>query len=860
MLNLKKGLALVLAAATAFTFAPVANLGPVNALAGDILEQDDTSISLIAGESKTFNVKELSKIKGSIDNAIIHAEIGDDQYATISTNAQPKADNSDVSGSVANVKSTDIIPKGSGSSNTDAKITVTAKPGVSGDTTLRLTIKNVNGDTISHQDIAVHVNAAVDYLSFGTLKDFEKVNTTGVESTDFKYDGGANQQTVAVTLKNETDKTTTYNWSTEVSSSDKNVATVDVAGQTQPTAADIYKPGNLTISAKGPGQTTVTVNVFKKPATGSKILVATGTLTVKVVDKTDELSVSYDYNRDGVADKDSVGVKYNAVYDDYGSSDATYVSGANTYYYRTKDGVVTDSKSVALTGTDKVQGLTKTLTNSIYLDTVTNKTAQITATDHLGKNIHFSASSKYFSVNNSGLITVSDKNESWSGDRNWSDYVTVSVDKTVDGSVNPNTIAGLTIRIPVSVSDKDTVSLKVSKPNGKVIAQTVGSANKNRGLSVSDYPVVYLSTKDLKTLPLTINAGSGLDYVQGAVSAISNSQILYDTTSDVVSYNQATQTLTALKAGQALVEITARNNTSTYGNATVRFVVDVVTKNANNTITAPADIYLTKGNATAEIGAKATDSATTLKYEIVKDADDTADTTSSSDVTVDAASGKVTYTSGNQGTVIVRVSGNETTSSLKPDNAYVTVHYTSALAENTLKVTSDKKVSLQVGETSQIVASGTSITYSSSDDSVATVDAAGKIEAKSAGAAVITVASPADATHSAGTDFVTVIVSQKGEITATPKKVTGVKVSNKKGAYVSVKWASQGKNINYRVYKKVGNGKWVGKNVAGNKTTLSVKKGAKVQVKVKSYVKNAAGKTTWGPSATKAKTFKTDKK
>ena len=71
---------------------------------------------------------------------------------------------------------------------------------------------------------------------------------------------------------------------------------------------------------------------------------------------------------------------------------------------------------------------------------------------------------------------------------------------------------------------------------------------------------------------------------------------------------------------------------------------------------------------------------------------------------------------------------------------------------------------------------------------------------------------------------------------------------------------SQGKNINYRVYKKVGNGKWVGKNVAGSKTTLSVKKGAKVQVKVKSYVKDANGKTTWGPAATKAKTFKTDKK
>ena len=105
-----------------------------------------------------------------------------------------------------------------------------------------------------------------------------------------------------------------------------------------------------------------------------------------------------------------------------------------------------------------------------------------------------------------------------------------------------------------------------------------------------------------------------------------------------------------------------------------------------------------------------------------------------------------------------------------------------------------------------------------------------------------------------------VVVSKNAIENATPEKVTGLKVSNKKGAYVSVKWTSQGKNINYRVYKKVGNGKWVGKNVAGSKTTLSVKKGAKVQVKVKSYVKDSNGKTTWGPAATKAKTFKTDKK
>ncbi|MDD7326889.1 MAG: Ig-like domain-containing protein, partial [Lachnospiraceae bacterium] len=146
------------------------------------------------------------------------------------------------------------------------------------------------------------------------------------------------------------------------------------------------------------------------------------------------------------------------------------------------------------------------------------------------------------------------------------------------------------------------------------------------------------------------------------------------------------------------------------------------------------------------------------------------------------------------------------------------------------------------------------ITYTSSDTDVATVAADGTITAVAPGTAVVTVKAAETDKVNAGTATIVVTVPSN------PQKVTGVKVSNKKGAYVTVKWTSQGSNVNYRVYKKVGNGKWVGKNVAGSKTTLSVKKGAKVQVKVKSYVKDASGKTTWGPTATKAKTFKTDKK
>jgi len=99
----------------------------------------------------------------------------------------------------------------------------------------------------------------------------------------------------------------------------------------------------------------------------------------------------------------------------------------------------------------------------------------------------------------------------------------------------------------------------------------------------------------------------------------------------------------------------------------------------------------------------------------------------------------------------------------------------------------------------------------------------------------------------------------KYDTTPVPAKVTGLKIANKKGAAVKVTWKSQGSGIKYRVYKKVGNGDWVAKNVSSSSTSLKVKKGAKVTVKVKAYAKSSSNKTIWGPKATQA-SKKTDKK
>lgn len=186
--------------------------------------------------------------------------------------------------------------------------------------------------------------------------------------------------------------------------------------------------------------------------------------------------------------------------------------------------------------------------------------------------------------------------------------------------------------------------------------------------------------------------------------------------------------------------------------------------------------------------------------------------------------------------------------------------------ENTLTV--DKtSVIVKVGEKAEIKASAnTAISFKSDDESIATVASAGSIVVTGVkkGQTNITVTAAADDKNAISAKTITipvVVTDADNAVVTAPAKVTGLKVKNKKGAKVSVTWTAQDKTVLYRVYKKVGSGKWKAKNVTGAKATLEVKKGAKVQVKVKAFRRDENGKAVWqSGKATKAKAFKTDKK
>ena len=105
---------------------------------------------------------------------------------------------------------------------------------------------------------------------------------------------------------------------------------------------------------------------------------------------------------------------------------------------------------------------------------------------------------------------------------------------------------------------------------------------------------------------------------------------------------------------------------------------------------------------------------------------------------------------------------------------------------------------------------------------------------------------------------VTYRASKAEEEIAKPAKVSGLKVTNVKGAKAKVSFKKVKGALGYKVVYTVGK-KTVTKTVTKTSVTLKVAKGKKVTVKVRAYNKSVKGKTQFGAYSAK-KTLKTDKK
>lgn len=465
---------------------------------------------------------------------------------------------------------------------------------------------------------------------------------------------------------------------------------------------------------------------------------------------------------------------------------------------------------------------------TVTLDTVINKTSQISVAN--------TSSAIYYMPADSSVVSV-----------NPASGTSTTVTALKKGSTNVQVKVGSTsYTIPVEVDDQGSDVVK-AQVNGKdvtrvtldVSSSTARNAIKSvkiTGVSQSSLPVTY---------DLYSEAADGK-----AINGNSNS------TASVA----ADGTVTAGKTpGTVYVKVYTTTSNGRNIKGDTKWVEIDVKANAEAEITAPSVIKLDfKNNSKVDLSKIVSTNAknATPKYSI-KAYD------KQNDKAVTLTGNELAANQIGEATLVITVPGGTDT---RETTKEVTVTVVNEITKAVPVITVKPNVRLTVGSTSALgattSATGAAITYTSDNNDVASVDATGIVTAKSAGIATITVKSAATADFEEGVEDVTVIVDPQTVPAVKPGTVKNLKVKNAKGAKVKVTWADQGGNIIYRVYKKVGSSKkWTSKDVVKANTTFSVKKGAKITVKVKAYVKDpVTGKVTWGPKATTAKAFKTDKK
>ena len=826
MLNLKKGLALVLAAATAFTFAPVANLGSAvtaNAAATIFDKIGDQTLTVGDAADYEINIPNLNK------NATFDVSTSNSNVAKIaaiyvnntvvsgdpSSYSDASTAYSDGNGGVKNVPNGSQIRVFADSTNTGrATIDIAYTP---------------QGGTKQHKTFVITVNARSDVFGYGKAASTDTNNSSPDTSYGLGQDNHVYVYTAADIQNQDMWDTVYIKDAPNGDSYTLKSAEILSGGSSYVTLGDINRIDDTAQSDRGSSTGSVKIKFIKK---------GTATLRLQATNRSDNKDRTIDivinvWNADS-----TMKIGQNEITNESDTSDIVKKTITLTADNPTGEiGATLDDAKVGEKLTYAVYSATKTglLNNAKRSDTdATNGTDRLAeAADHAQQN-HNTVND--ITVDDNGKITAT-ANALNATEQYYDILVTNNKVNGTDGKAA--WVRVITIR---RTKDFTSLDVNVDAPTATQKYNVKAKYAENGDVADgSDTKSLKLSTKDFSSTPYTALANGKTTVVptssDSSVVAVENGKLV------------------AKKTGYSVLTFEAKSDVTYYGNATLKLQVTVVDQYIANKIDAE-NVNLTLQNKKATIVPSSTPK-TTYHFTIghagtdgkwVEETD--------SHLTLNKATGEVTFDGLGIGSAQVQITGDAVNGVAEaPVAKVITVSYTN-LKESDLNVTT-KSLSLSEGETGAIVASGTALSYVSSDEDVATVDSTGNVTGVNAGTAVITVQSKGNDYVAAATDTVIVTVKAAAQ---KPAKVTGLKVSNKKGAYVSVKWTSQGKNINYRVYKKVGNGKWVGKNVAGSKTTLSVKKGAKVQVKVKAYVKDTNGKTTWGPTATKAKTFKTDKK
>jgi hypothetical protein len=787
MLNMKKGLAIVLAAATALTFAPVANLGTAeSAYAAETASKTiDSSSSTTWTSTARKQDPGVYKVVASDDDKALSVMLNDDNIAENT--------------SVWNAAATSSAP--------------TAQTGI--DTThpyyYEVTAAQTTGTTFTFTDANTGKNTTHTYSVYK------------IQGTD-----GAKENTLVFTF-NITLKNSSGAYSISLRSTP--AAGTDLAGNTTP-AELAYKTGTASLTA------TASVNTAKKASA-----VVTDIKSYKI-ESSDSSVVSVPNavvnTADGNLGAQTLQAKNigsatvtvtaysaaNATGDALASSTINYnvVASKDNFVNVTLDGTHnyftgSTANGSAISNTDVPSG-GNSFTN-VQLDTLITKTAKLNVT---------AAGSVQFVSSNPTVATVSS-----------------------DGTITAVALGSTNIIIyaaSTSVAKVDSVTIPVVVST--VATDKVTFKNGDKEIKDNDNDALQLDVSSatasnaVKSAKITATSAAG-STVQLTLADANKAEVRGN--SNDIATLSADGTITAgSKAGKVYIHATTKAAGNISGADNYAEVI-VNAKPAAELSVNDMNLDLTT-NKSADIVATSNVTNPTYQYSIIKDGDDENDG-------IARLLGK-TVTALKYGKATIQVTIPETTTTRKTTvKAKLNVLQNAAKKASDIKAASDS-LTVKVGETASAgvtatVASGSAISYKSDNESVAKVAADGTITAVAPGVAVITATAPETDTMNAG------VVTIRVNVPAVkPAKVTGVKVKNLKGGKVKVTWtADSNANVKYYVKKTVGK-KSAGKSVGSNSTTLTVKKGATVKVKVKAYVYDGENKLVGAYSTTVTK--KTDKK
>ena len=568
-------------------------------------------------------------------------------------------------------------------------------------------------------------------------------------------EGGTATLTATVSPTNATNKTVTW------TSSDKSIATVENGKVTA------VKAGTATITAKAGDKTaTCTVTVAAKVIAVTKVALdkttlslteggtATLTATVSPTNATNK-TVTWTSSDKSIATVDSNG-KVTAV--KAGTAKITAKAGDKTATCT----VTVAAKVIAVTkvALDKTtlsltEGNTATLTATVSPSNATNKTVTWTSSD---KSIATVENGKVTAVK-AGTATITAK----AGDKTATCTVTVAakviavtkvaLDKTALSLTEGDT-ATLTATVsPTNATNKTVTwtssdkSIATVDSNGKVTAVKAGTAKITaKAGDKTATCTVTVAAKVIAVTSVTLNKSS-LSLTVGGTSTLS---------ATVNPSNATDKTVTWTSSDKSVATVSSSGKVTAVAVGTATITAKAGSKTATCTVTVKpievTSVTLSKSSLSLTVGGTSTLTATVNP----SNATDKTVTWSSSDTSIAtvSSSGKVTAVAVGTATITAKAGSKTATCTVTVKPIEVT------------SVTLDKTtLSLQTGESTTLTATvnpsnatDKTVTWSSSDATIAYIDANGKVTAKRAGSAMIT----ATAGEKTATCAVTVTVPSGG--------------------------------------------------------------------------------------------------